>query len=343
MRVSAPNTSAIYSSRSGVFDMLVRACTQLCGPWSAARRFSVVLGPVPTTTPEISLSTFGDNSITVSWLPIVGADLFRIVVVQPGAGPGGGALTVASRRVSGSPANFQIPPGTANVLVAACNGDGCGPFATSTTITPSAAQPVAPILASPEPGSSQNGPVVLFTWNRVPGDNGSNTWYRLYVQDQSRQSPALDVLTRNNFYAANFKAEGTRYDALVIANPGGGQIQGPAIGFFVRGSSPTAPTAVAPQHQATIQAGNIQLGWTPVPGATLYEYYVAGPSNPTVRGVTPGLLVQTPLAAVNNQSTTYQMIVRACPQGATCTAGSDAGWGPWSQDVTGAITFNVAP
>lgn len=344
MRVSAPITSAIYSIRSGVFDMLVRACTQLCGPWSAARRFTVALGPVPTQAPEISLATFGDNLITVSWLPISSADLFRILVVQPGAGPGGGALTVASRRVSNAPANFQIPAGNARVLVAACNGNGCGPFATSDPISPSAAQPQVPILAAPEPGSSQAGPVVLFTWNRVPGDNGNNTLYRLFVQDQSRQGTALDVMTRNNFFAANFKAEGTRYDALVIANPdGAGAIQGPPVGFVVRGNSPTAPTAVAPRHQGTVQAGNVELGWTPVPGATLYEYYVSGPANPVARGVTPGLLVQTPLTAVNGQPTAYQMIVRACPAGAACSSGSDAGWGPWSQDVTGAISFTVAP
>lgn len=344
MRVSAPGTSAIYSIRSGVFDMVVRACTQLCGPWSAARRFTIALGSVPTAQPEISLATFGDNSITVSWLPIPSADLFRILVVQPGAGPGGGALTVASRRVSGGPANFQIPAGNARVLVAACNGDGCGPFATSDPISPSAAQPTVPILAAPEPGSSQTGPVVLFTWNRIPGDNGTNTWYRLFVQDQSRQGTALDVMTRNNFFAANFKAEGTRYDSLVIANPDGPvSIQGPPLGFVVRGNSPAAPTAVAPRHQGTVQAGNVELGWTPVPGATLYEYYVSGPANPVARGVTPGLLVQAPLAAVNNQPTPYQMIVRACPAGATCSAGSDAGWGPWSQSVTGVITFTVAP
>jgi hypothetical protein len=61
---------------------------------------------------------------------------------------------------------------------------------------------------------------VLFTWNPHPDDTGSNTTYRLYVQDLSRQSAALDVYTTQNFYAAYFKAEGARYDGLVIANPG---------------------------------------------------------------------------------------------------------------------------
>jgi hypothetical protein len=37
--------------------------------------------------------------------------------------------------------------------------------------------------------------------------------------------------------------------------------------------------------------------------------------------------------------TTYCAIVRACPQGAVCVAGSDAGWGSWSN----ALTCTAAP
>ena len=116
-------------------------------------------------------------------------------------------------------------------------------------------------------GTVVSGPGVLLTWNRVPGDNGTNTWYRLYVQDLSRQSAALDVYTRDNFYGASFKAEGARYDALVISNPGlASQVTGPAQGFNVSGSSATAPTLVSPAHNSTVGSGNIQLGWSPVPG-----------------------------------------------------------------------------
>ena len=120
-----------------------------------------------------------------------------------------------------------------------------------------------------------DGPGVFFSWSRVPGDNGSNTTYRLYVQDLSRATAALDVLTTNNFYGAYFSAEGARYDALVIANPGPNQVVGPAVGFNVRGESATAPTMTQPTHNSTVTAGNIQIGWSPVPGATLYEYFVA--------------------------------------------------------------------
>jgi hypothetical protein len=77
-----------------------------------------------------------------------------------------------------------------------------------------------------------------------------------------------------------------------------------------------------------------------VPGATLYEYYVAvqGEVAPTVRGVTPGLLVQVPLEARDGKATLYSGVVRACPVGATCVFGSDSGWGPWSVDAGPGVT-----
>ena len=117
---------------------------------------------------------------------------------------------------------------------------------------------------------------MLFTWSRVPGDNGSNTIYRLYVQDLSRATAALDVLTTQNVYSAYFKAEGARYDALVVANPGPSQVVGPAVGFVVAGQSAAAPTMTQPTHNSSLPAGNIQLGWSPVPGATLYRVFRRG-------------------------------------------------------------------
>ncbi|MFN8642827.1 MAG: hypothetical protein U0802_14695 [Candidatus Binatia bacterium] len=37
-------------------------------------------------------------------------------------------------------------------------------------------------------------------------------------------------------------------------------------------------------------------------------------------------------------------IARACPAGATCQFGSDAGWGPWSNVAgPGVVNFTVTP
>jgi hypothetical protein len=118
------------------------------------------------------------------------------------------------------------------------------------------------------------------------------------------------------------------------------------VTFTVRGSSAVAPTLMAPTHASTVPAGNVLLGWTPVPGATLYEYLVSvqGAAAASGRGVTQGIFVQVPLPAVNGQGTVYNGIVRACPAGQTCVAGSDAGWGPWSSAAgSGVVSFTVTP
>ena len=83
-----------------------------------------------------------------------------------------------------------------------------------------------------------------------------------------------------------------------------------------------------------------------MPGATLYEYYVAvlGQGSATVTGVTPGLLAQVPLAGSGGARCTAGSCGRV-PAGATCVAGSDAGWGPWSNAPggPGVTNFTVTP
>jgi hypothetical protein len=347
--VPSPNLSTIFTmGSSSEYELKVRACQAGCGPWSTAVTFAVSLPAVPTASPVIGgCAVSGGNSLTCTWSPVSRADAYRVQVVQPPpAGPGGGALTVAARQVSGTTVTFPVPAGSATVYLAGCNGDGCGPYATSGIAAPGP-NPTAPNIGTPMAGTVVVGPGVLFTWNRVPGDDGTNTWYRLYVQDLSRQSAALDVYTRSNYYSAYFKAEGARYDALVVSNPGlGSEVTGPAQGFNVSGASATSPTMVSPAHNSTVGSGNVQLGWSPVPGATLYEYFVAvlGQASATVRGVTPGLLAQVPLTG-SGGGTVYSGIVRACPEGATCAPGSDAGWGPWSNAPggPGVTNFTVTP
>ncbi|MHB1045553.1 MAG: PKD domain-containing protein [Thermoanaerobaculia bacterium] len=347
--VPDPTLSTIYTLHSSaLYELKMRACQAGCGPWSTPVTFSVDLPNVPTTAPSVpTCSVSGGNSLTCSWSAVTGADVYSFYVVQPTGGPGGGALTVAARLVSETTVTLPVPQGFANVIVAACTGDGCGPYSGARGIDPAGPNPSSPNLGTPLAASVVNGPGVEFSWNRIPGDDGTNTWYRLYVQDLSRQAAALDVYTRDNFYAAYFKAEGARYDALVVANPGASQVVGPPIGFNVRGLSSSAPTMVSPPHQSQVQAGNLQLGWSPVPGATLYQYWVAvlGQGTPAVTGVTPGLVVQVPLPAVARQPTTYSGITRACMSPTGCSPTSDTGWGPWSNAPggPGVTNFTVVP
>ncbi|MEO8601339.1 MAG: hypothetical protein ABI629_02060 [bacterium] len=351
LRTQHPTVSSPVVLRSGDYRMQVRACQAACAPYSPITDFRVVLGAVPTTAPSITAtSVSGGNSLNASWTAVSGTEFYQLQVVQPPpAGPGGGALTVAARQVvaATSTTGVPVPSGQAFVIVAACNGDGCGPFSGAASITPSGPNPTLPNIGQPSGGAVVDGPPAVFAWNRIPSDNGSNTTYRLYVQDLSRQGPALDVLTKQNYYGALLKAEGAQYAVVVIANPGlNNEAQGPAVVFSVRGTSAAAPTLISPSNDSTISGGNVFMSWSPVPGATLYEYFVAvqGQSAASARGITPGLFVQVPLGAVNGQPTVYSGAARDCPAGQTCVSGSDAGWGPWSNVAgTGGVTFTVTP
>ena len=348
LRTKHPSVQTGVILRSAQYRMQVRACQAGCGAFSAPVDFSVALGAIPNTAPSITAATVnGGNSLNASWTAVSGAEWYQLQVVQSGAGPGGGALTVAARQVVGATnVTLPVPAGHASVIVAACNGDGCGPYSSVAGIDPAGPNPSAPQVGSPLGGSVVNGPSALFAWSRIPGDTGT-TVYRVYVQDVSRLRAALDVYTTQNFYGALLKAEGGKYAVLVIANPGqANQVAGPAVTFTVRGTSAVAPTLMAPTHASVIPAGNVILGWTPVPGASLYEYLVSvqGQGLAIGHGVTPGIYVQVPLTAVNGQPTVYSGIARACAAGQTCVSGSEVGWGPWSSAAgTGGVSFTVMP
>ncbi|MFN7921285.1 MAG: PQQ-dependent sugar dehydrogenase [Bryobacteraceae bacterium] len=326
-----PPTSTVFSMRGSTnYRLQVRACSVACGEWSDPIAFRVTLSAAPSQAPSAPTCSLNGLADSCSWSPVPNADFYTLQAVQASSGPGGGALTVAGFRTTQVAGTVNVPPGAMSMFVAACNGNGCGPYSAPLPMNPSGGNPSVPVLGNPISGSDIDGPDVFFSWNRVAGDNGSNTVYRLYVQDFSRSAPALDVLTTSNFWSAKFRGEGSRYDAVVVANG----VTGPPAGFLVRGNSPASPTMAQPRHQTqdviqAVAAGNVQLGWTAIPGATLYEYLVSVQGQPLAiaRGVTPGLLVQVPLPA---SATFYSGIVRACPAGQLCVFGSDAGWGPWS-------------
>lgn len=337
----AGTTNAVYTVKSGSYRLEVQACTAAgCGS-PAISNFAVTAGAIPPLAPAgvscQAVNDAGQNRINCNWNPVTGAHFYFVNVVQPGAGPGGGALTVAGGQTGTNSASFLVPNGNASVVVRACTGDGCGPFSAAVAVAAATGNPNVPVLGQPFAGSSvdsgSSAPSVLFSWNRVAGDNGSNYTYRLYVQDFSRNRPALDVYTTNNFHAAYFNP-GTRYDALVIAipNAGGQPRQGPPSAFVVRGGVPKSPVATEPGYGATVDRnaqGKVRVAWTPIINADgtvsnrRYQYYLSGPAQ--VSGVTTETFADVTLAPG-----AWLGIMRACTTGTSCTESSAAGWGPWN-------------
>lgn len=337
------STSAIYTFPSGNYRAEVRACDNSgCAP-PGVSSFIVNGGAVPSSAPSgVSCSVANDNGqnrLNCNWGSLTGAHFYFVNVVQPGSGPGGGALTVAGKQVGTNSVSVLLPNGNATVLVRACTGDGCGPFSQGVVINPVFGNPAVPALGVPFAGSSvdagASAPNVTFSWNRVGGDNGSNYRYRLYVQDFSRNLPALDVLTTNNFYGAYFNP-GTRYDALVIAIPNDGSAQrvGPPSAFLTRGRVPLSPVMTAPTYGSVVSRnaqGQVAVAWTPLVNSDgtvsvrNYQYFFSGPTQ--FSGVTTATSLSLALQPGN-----WLAIVRACTTGTGCTANSAAGWGPWNNE-----------
>lgn len=353
--IGGGSTSTIYTLPSGSYRMELVPCTASgCQP-PAVSQFSIRGGRVPAAAPAglscTMSSDSGQNRVGCRWSTVDGAHFYRVNVVHPSAGPGGGALTVAGGETGALSASYLVPAGSLSVVVKACTGDGCGPYSPAVRVNPQAGNPNVPVLGEPFGGSvidsGTEAPRVFFSWNRVAGDTGSNYTYRLYVQDFSRDSAALDVLTDKNFHAAFFNP-GTRYDAVVVAIPnnGGPSRQGPASAFIVRGRAPNSPVITAPAYQAPVTrdtGSKVRIAWTPLVSSDgtasprSYQYYLSGPLDLT--GVTTNVSVELPLPPG-----TWSGIVRGCTIGTGCSESSSTGWGPWSNapgSEGGAASFTV--
>ncbi len=353
--LAGDSTGAIYTLESGTYRMELVPCTASGCQAPAISHFTLRGGTVPPAAPTgLSCTTSNDggqNRIGCRWNTVDGAHFYRVNVVQPGAGPGGGALTVAGGQTGALFASYLVPNGSLSVVVKACTGDGCGPFSPAVRVNTQVGSPNVPVLGEPFAGSvvdsGVHAPRVFFAWNRVAGDNGSNYSYRLFVQDFARASSALDVVTAQNFHAAFFNP-GTRYDAVVVAIPNGGGpvLQGPASAFIVRGRAPNSPVVTEPAYNSTVTRNaqsKVRVGWTPIinndgtPATRNYQYYLSGPSD--ITGVTANNSVELPLAPG-----AWRGIVRTCIAGTGCSESSNAGWGPWSSapdSEGGAASFIV--
>lgn len=349
VRVDAPSASTILTLKSGNYVLRVAPCATACAIESV-QTFSVVLPPVPTAAPVVSSHQITNgNLLDVTWTAVPTADLYQIQIVQPNTGPGGGALTVAARQLSTTSTQLAVPSGPASILVSACNGNGCGPFSLPVPIQPPGPNPAAPVIGTPMAGVTTTGPSVLFTWNRVPGDNGTNTIYRLYVADLARSGTAADVYTTSNFAAVQLTSDGRRYDAVVVANPGTpNERQGPPSGFQVTGQNPLSPTLGSPGHNSSVRSGMVRLGWSPFETYAPFTYFVTSTNGAvSYGGLAVGTFVELPLPAINGQPTPYSAVTRACtlPNDFSCLLNSDSLWGPWSNAAggSGVTNFTVLP
>ncbi len=279
----------------------------------------------------------GGTAAVVQWRRLVHASHYRLQVVEPPPrGPGGGALSVVEREVQGSIVELPLPVGMVHLLLSTCNELGCGPPRLIATYDVPPPAPPAPVFGAPAPGSTLPSSGVLLSW--VPVEAPAE--YRLQVRTADGATQVLDITTENHFWPVDL-APDSRYTATVTALRGDGELGSDEIHFDT--TTPTAPRPTLPVLDSTLPEGDVVIGWTAVPGATSYDYFVAVQGEPHARhrGETAETFVQIDLEALEDRATTYSVTVRACSR-ELCA--QDGDWGPWSINAgTGVTNFTVVP
>lgn len=284
----------------------------------------------------------GGSAAVLRWNRMPHATHYRVQVVEPPPrGPGGGALTVVERRCEGSIIEAPVPVGVVHLLLSACNRLGCGPPRFVTTLEVPPPPPPRPIFGSPAPGTTVLASNILFSWIPV-AEAEESVEYRLTVRSTTAEAERVEVRTTTDehFWTSTLSA-GKEYVATLTAFRAGKEIGADTLHF--RTEPPVSPRPTTPAMGSTLTEGSVVLAWTPLPGATRYEYYVSvqGDPDPHLRGTTVNTSVTVDLQALEDGSTTYSVTVRACTR-PRCA--EDRDWGPWSiQSGTGVTNFTVNP
>jgi hypothetical protein len=177
---------------------------------------------------------------------------------------------------------------------------------------------------------------VIFAWIPV----AEPAQYRLQVRPSGGGDDLLDITTETHYWAADLAGD-QEYTAVLTARRRDQAYGGDVVHF--RTSGHLAPRPMTPPMDSTLPEGNVVIGWTPLSGATRYDYFIAvrGEPEARVRGQTSADFVEVALEALGDQPTIYSVTVRACLQ-SHCSDELD--WGPWSiQAGTGVTNFTVVP
>jgi len=293
---------------------------------------------LPNVTAAEPRSVDGDPSLQLEWLDVRGALSYAVELIEaPPAGPGGGGLTVHSRRVQATGATIPRPAGCFFASVSACNHLGCGPAVTHGPLDGTTEDRRRPILGLPSPGDALQTPVLL-SWIPV----SEAVPYRVVIEDADTMETVIDTITDDRFFLAKL-APDRRWRLQVVAQGAGGDAATRTVEF--RTTTLRSPELLEPVIGSMVAEGQVTLRWTPVDWAIAYEYLVTKPGHrrPVARAVTTEPTARVTLSS-RDGPTLYSAIVRACPEGATCRGGRDRGWGQWSTLAgTGATNFTVVP
>lgn len=292
---------------------------------------------------EIDWAEGGGGVAWVAWTQTLGVDGFLVEAVIPDSvGPGGSVLSVMRRHTAGTRAEIPIPSVPVQILVSNCNALGCGLAAVEGPVSFGGDERRQPILGSPDRGEVWREPSVLFSWLPAVDDQGSPERYLIEVFDSASGVSVFEHET-DELWAEHRFADDGLWRARVSAVGSDAQAV-EVVEFSTEGVA--VPRLVAPAPKSQSSPGTVELRWTDLEGASLYEYFVSvtGNSEAVIRDVTSSCATTIDLVAVDDRATTYSIIVRACLDPAGCALGSDWGWGPWSHQAGfGDVKLTVVP
>jgi uncharacterized membrane protein len=233
---------------------------------------SMAAPPAPVlVSPENGTNQVG-TSVTFSWSAALGAENYQLYVKDASG-------KVLFNKLVGNVTKYTFAglPADARLLywaVYARNAAGTSPRSEQWTLNGEAEdKPPAPVLVSPQNGTSQAGTTVTFSWSASPGAYG----YRLYVKDASGEVLFSKLVGNATSYTVTGLPGDGRllYWAVYAVNTAGTSPW--SVQWTLNGEAedkPPAPVLVSPGNKSNQAGTEVTFSWGAAAGAYDYRLYV---------------------------------------------------------------------
>ncbi|MFN8642843.1 MAG: hypothetical protein U0802_14775 [Candidatus Binatia bacterium] len=343
-----PTLSTITKLRSGSYRLRVRACQAGCGPWSAVVGFQRAIAAVPTGAPSTvtnAVVSGGDNALAVSWTSVSGADFYQLLVIQP---------PPAGRRWRPHRGRARSGRHQRQRAAAADRRRQRHRRRMQRQRLRAVQQRLADHRRRPQSERAADRPTAgrlggrrsagVLRWSRVPGDNGSNTVYRLYRAGSLAPGGGARRVDHAELLQRLFQGRGTTTragDRQPRTRAGGGtrrRLQRPRA--ELDGADDASRRTTRPSPPAATPA-RLELGAGSDAVRVLRRHSRLEQCADPRRHPRPG---RAGAARRGRRRPSATASFGACPAGAACAPDSDTNWGPWSNAAGPGVTnFTVTP
>ncbi|WP_249405158.1 RHS repeat protein [Stenotrophomonas sp. CFBP 13725] len=301
---AAANSFTAAGKAAGIYSYRVQACNPAgCGPVSSPASTTVVYPPAGIVGVSVTGESLG-GAYTVEWSPLADATRYELEESANGA-----AWAAVATLASTNQAFSGKASGSYAYRVRAGNDAGWGAYSEAATVAV-IQPPVAPELSAPA-GSADGTAVVSWT----PVAMAVN-----YVLEESVEGAAWAAIQNDGSTQAYRSGLGfATYSYRVQACNAAGCSGYSNVASVASNPPPTTPTITSSVQYVWLANGarkiRCEASWTPVTGATSYEFQAYGGSTEYVGPLTSIKAEGSAYCAINH-------IIRACNANG-CSAWSD--------------------